>query len=526
MGEKPAIQTMKLWSKIMLLCALLGAIGYVPQMRAAVGCSCTLVWDASPSPGIAGYAVYYGVSDSSATNRYDAGQTLSATITGLNPATAYFFYVVVYDPWGDESTPSNVLPYTTPPISSVQLRQPSSGVLNIQFQVPPGSNCLVEYTPSLSQPSWTLLASAVADMNGLVSVNDTIDPTVPARFYRGVLGTILPGVQLPPQLSATPGFATELQWDASVSSSTTGYTVYYGAVGSLVTNQLNVGSAHSTTLNSLSASTPYFAYVVSYDSFGNHSPPSNLVQFTTPAISPLQISQAGSVINIQFRTTPGATCSVESTPSLNSPAWSVFTTTSADANGLVSVYDMVDRSQPGRFYRGLIGTQIAPQVSATPGLTTMLQWNFGSGLSTVGYAIYYGAVGSSITNRLDVGWANSATIGGLTPLTPYFFYVVAYDAFGVESAPSNLILLTTPSALISAQQINHLDSSAVMVQFKAAPLTVFQVEYTTNLNQPSWTPMTLAVADSDGAVKVTDAIDRSANRLYRGFNCQRRFRIA
>ena len=99
---------MKLWSKFILLFALVIAIGSAPQLRATPGCSCTLVWAPSPSGGIAGYAVYYGVSGSSVTNRFDAGLALSATITGLTPATTYFFYVVVYDSFGDEYLDANV----------------------------------------------------------------------------------------------------------------------------------------------------------------------------------------------------------------------------------------------------------------------------------------------------------------------------------------------------------------------------------------------------------------------------------
>jgi hypothetical protein len=469
------------------------------------------VWGASPSDGIAGYAVYYGISGSSVTNRFDAGQNLSATITGLTPATTYFFYVVVYDSWGDESPPSNILFFTTSPISSVQLSQ-SNGVVNIQFLGPPGTNCMVEYTPTLSPPSWNLLTSAVADSNGLVSVYDTIDPTQPARFYRGVL----PSQQPVPQVSSlTSGLTTQLQWDASAGSSTAGYIVYYGPVGSLMTNQLNVGSALSATINGLSASTPYFFYVVSYDSSGDQSPPSNLVLYTTPPMSALQISKAGGVVNIQFTAAPGTTCSLEYTTSLNPPTWSILATSIADQNGLISIYDTIDQTLPGRFYRGAIIAQVPPQLSATSdGFTTSLQWNLSASLNTVGWAVYYGAVGSPVTNRLDVGWANSTTITGLNPATAYYFYVVSYDVFGNESAPSNVILYTTPSP-ISALQISQSDSNTVAIQFTVPPLAVCHVEYTTSLNPPAWTLLTPAVADVEGNVTVTDTMNGTP-RFYRG----------
>lgn len=510
---------MKLWFKLVFLCALISTFGFVLQSRATPGCSCTLSWEASPSSGIAGYAVYYGVSGSTVTNRLDVGQALSATITGMTPATTYFFFVVDYDSYGDESPPSNVLLYTTPPISPLQFSQ-TNGQLNIQFQVSPGTTCTVEYTPTLNPPSWTVLKTVVADTNGYVSVFDTIDPTKPARFYRGVI----PSQQTVSQLSVSPGLSTDLQWDAS-GSGTAGYTVYYGAVGSSVTNQLNVGPALSAAIGGLSATTPYFFYVVSYDSSGDQSPPSNVVLYTTPAMSPLQISQvAGGMVNIQFTAPPQTACSVEVTTSLNPPTWDILTTVLANSNGLVSIYDTVDPSQPSRFYRGMIQGQLAPQVTAITGLTTTLQWNSSSSPSTIGYAVYYGVVGSSVTNRLDVGWAISATVSGLTPSMPYFFYVAGYDVFGKESPPSNVILFTTPASILP-QPISQSVSKPVMSQVTALPGSLRHDENTAVLNLPAWSLPPHAVAKNNGLVTAPDSIDRINNRFYRA-PIQMRFRTA
>lgn len=508
---------MKLWSKIILLCALLSAIGIVPQSQAAIGCSAMLVWEPSPSTGIAGYAVYYGVSGSDITNRFDAGPALSATITGLTPATTYFFYVVVYDSYGDESPPSNVLLYTTPLISALQLSQ-TNGTINIQFQVTPDATCSVEYSPSLSQPSWTLLTTDVADSNGFVSVYDTIDPTQPIRFYRGVISSQLP-VPSAPQVSAT-GITTTLQWDAGAGSTTAGYIVYYGAVGSLVTNQVNVGLALSANISGLSASTPYFFYVVSYDSSGNQSPPSNLVLYTTPQMSPLQISQlGGGTINIQFTTVPQTACVVEFTPSLIPPNWNILAEDVADATGLVSINDTVDPSQPTRFYRAVIEGQVPPQLTATTlGPATVLQWNSSASPSVIGWAVYYGVAGS-FTNRLDVGWAIAATIDLLNPSTTYFFYVVSYDVFGNESAPSNVIQYTTPSLL----PLLLGPSRSAKIQFTVPPGTACDVKYPTSLNPPTWPLLSTALRH-----KRPDAIhpyDRWTPVLSR-LNPLTRFRIA
>src|SRR5579871_356200 len=191
---------MKLCSKILLLLyAWVSALGLLPQLRAATGCACTLVWEGNPSPNIAGYAVYYGMSAASVTNRFDAGPALATTITGLTPHVNYFFYVVDYDTYGDESPPSNEMLYATPPISSLQLGS-GNGAMNIQLQVPPGKTCSVEYTPSLDPPTWTLLKTAVGGPNGIVSVYDPVGQSQPSRFYRAVIAA-----QPAPQMPTTQG---------------------------------------------------------------------------------------------------------------------------------------------------------------------------------------------------------------------------------------------------------------------------------------------------------------------------------
>ncbi len=132
-----------------------------------------------------GYAVYYGDPDGSVTNRYDAGDALCVNLNGLTACSSYFFYVVAYDAYGDESAPSNVLVYSPAAISLLQISQ-SSGVMNLQFQVAPATSCHVEYTPTLNPPVWTVLTGAVADSNGLVVINDP-QATNACRFYRATI---------------------------------------------------------------------------------------------------------------------------------------------------------------------------------------------------------------------------------------------------------------------------------------------------------------------------------------------------
>jgi len=69
-----------------------------------------------------------------------------------------------------------------------------------------------------------------------------------------------------------------------------------------------------------------------------------------------------------------------------------------------------------------------------------LSWDTSPDPTTAGYAIYYGIVGSVTTNRLDVGATNVVTLNNLLSSLNYFFYVSAYNHYGIESQPSGMML--------------------------------------------------------------------------------------
>jgi hypothetical protein len=78
----------------------------------------------------------------------------------------------------------------------------------------------------------------------------------------------------------------------------------------------------------------------------------------------------------------------------------------------------------------------APAVSPAQG--TQLTWAASAG--AVGYAVYFGDVFQSTTNKFDVAYSTGAVFFGLSSNTLYFFYVTAYDTTRVESPPSALVL--------------------------------------------------------------------------------------
>jgi hypothetical protein len=94
-------------SHLRKLAALICFSLLLPQVRSD---SVVLSWLASPSVAAVGYYVYYGTAGN-VTNKLDAGNQLSTTVSGLLPGNTYSLYATSYDSVGDESGPSATLTY-------------------------------------------------------------------------------------------------------------------------------------------------------------------------------------------------------------------------------------------------------------------------------------------------------------------------------------------------------------------------------------------------------------------------------
>lgn len=84
------------------------------ESRAAADRSVTLAWDPNPEAGVAGYRLRYGTVPGQYPNSVDAGTATTATASGLNQGTSYYFVVVAYNSAGVTSPPSAEVSYTVP----------------------------------------------------------------------------------------------------------------------------------------------------------------------------------------------------------------------------------------------------------------------------------------------------------------------------------------------------------------------------------------------------------------------------
>lgn len=153
----------------------------------------------------------------------------------------------------------------------------------------------------------------------------------------------------------------------------------------------------------------------------------------------------------------------------------------------------------------------AAPVKAVP---CTFEWDPSPDNTVAGYALYCSAVGSSVTNRFDAGNATTITVINLDTDAKYSFYVVAYNASGVESIPSNVLSYSPPG--MSHFQAAKAADGTMKLQFRVASSAPCRVEFTPTLNPPQWQTLSTAYSDIYGNVSIVDPLTGNpAARFYR-----------
>jgi hypothetical protein len=158
-----------------------GVLVGAPLTSSAVQ-SVTLTWNASTSPNIVGYDVYYGSVSGNYTNVISVGNVTRATISGLGNGVSNYFVVKARDAVGLESLPSNEIAYTVPDyvwlaVKAISLAgAPASVVITATGATP--AQWALESSSDLK--NWS---TAAVGTNPLVNVSMVITGT-PALFFR------------------------------------------------------------------------------------------------------------------------------------------------------------------------------------------------------------------------------------------------------------------------------------------------------------------------------------------------------
>ena len=146
----------------------------------------TLVWNASASPEVAGYNIYYGTNCGSYSCKTAVSNVTTMTVSNLTAGVTYYFAVTAYDANGNESGYSAEVSYTLDGVLTLsQGTNPGDPAL-IQFPVEPGHWYEVQATTDLQ--SWaTVWQTDVADANVWLQFADPEAGAFSSQFYRLVL---------------------------------------------------------------------------------------------------------------------------------------------------------------------------------------------------------------------------------------------------------------------------------------------------------------------------------------------------
>lgn len=252
-----------------------------PVVGTVTSSSVALSWSA-PAGGAATYSVQYSTTAAfTAFTSTAPAAAPSATVSGLAPATPYFFRVVANNATGS-SVPSGVATTTT-------LAGIPAAPTGLVFTNVTATTVTASWTASAGATSYDVSVNggAVVNMAGTsdaltgLNGNAVYAFSILARNSGGVSASALTGSQLTlPGAPGTPVVGTitassvALTWAAPVGGAAT-YTVQYSTNGFATFASAAPVAATGTTVTGLAASTPFAFRVVATNATGNGLPSGN-----------------------------------------------------------------------------------------------------------------------------------------------------------------------------------------------------------------------------------------------------------
>lgn len=151
--------------------------------------------------------------------------------------------------------------------------------------------------------------------------------------------------------------------------------------------------------------------------------------------------------------------------------------------------------------------------AVVPVPSVTLGWDASPSADATGYRIYYGAASGNYTNNIMVGNVTSNTIPSLVVGATYYFSVVAYNSFGLESTFSNEITYTVPGGLAKLQLFVAANKQAIITLTGRAS---HAYEIQTSADLQTWTILSTVTTGAGGSANYTNTNAGSfSKRFYR-----------
>jgi hypothetical protein len=144
--------------------------------------SLVLNWNASASPQIAGYNVYYGTTSGHYPFKLTAGNATSITISNLTLGATYYFVATAYDSKGNESNYSSELKALVS-VALALIRRGARSPALLQFPVEIGHRYEIQASPDCRTWNW-IWRSGVFLSNAVIEYADRDSISSKSRFYR------------------------------------------------------------------------------------------------------------------------------------------------------------------------------------------------------------------------------------------------------------------------------------------------------------------------------------------------------
>ncbi len=297
-----------------------------PILRSAnqIGSGVALTWDATVGQA---YQVQYADNsfpgDWSNLGGAIAANSSTETMTYAIPPGAQWSYRVVV-----------ATPFPPPTFQSVGQ---SHNTITFTWNTTPGQMYQIQYTPSLTHPTWKNLGGIINAFGPTTTASDDIGPN-PQRFYRAILAGTLPAPMI--QSMAQNNGRIVFSWN-SVAGQT--YQVQYAAsldqpdwdnLGGIIT-----ALGTTTTASDAIGPAPRRFYRVTL-----------LASSPAPVIE--SVTQANGTIAFTWNSTPGRSYLVQYTSSLDQPDWNNLSTAVA-FDYTTTAYDLIG-SDFQRFYRVIL----------------------------------------------------------------------------------------------------------------------------------------------------------------------------